>query len=198
MANNLVGILLAAGKSTRFGSNKLLHLLPDTQQAIAVQSARNLMQALPNSIAVVRPEDSELKSLLSKTGIQIIDNPVADAGLSSSIRCGVELSTAEKPQNASILKGWIVALADMPYILPDVYLDVASKISGGAMICAPEYQGKRGHPVGFSYRLIEEILTLQGDEGARSLLVKYTSQLTLINASTDGILKDIDSPEDLG
>jgi len=55
----IVGILLAAGYSTRFGTNKLLAPLPaggpETGAPVAVAAARHLAEALPEPVAVVRP-----------------------------------------------------------------------------------------------------------------------------------------------
>jgi len=60
----MVGILLAAGFSRRFGSvDKLLHLLPDGRP-MALKSAENLIQVIPTSIAVLRPENKELTEFL--------------------------------------------------------------------------------------------------------------------------------------
>jgi molybdenum cofactor cytidylyltransferase len=55
----ITGILLAAGNASRFGSNKLLHLLPDGTP-IAMAAARNLKAAIPSSLAIVRPQDHAL------------------------------------------------------------------------------------------------------------------------------------------
>lgn len=197
MSHNTVGILLAAGKSTRFGSNKLLHLLPDTQQAVAVQSARNLLEALPNSIAVVRPEDNELKSLLSATGIRVIDNPDAELGMSSSIRCGIEAVINKNPEYNDTFNGWILALADMPHIPPEIIVNIVKQLTDDTLICAPQYNGRRGHPVGFSHQLTSELLTLEGDKGARTVVEKYTSQVKLIDSPSEGVLLDIDYLEDV-
>ena len=116
MEDNIVGILLAAGQSKRFGGQKLLQSLPNTQVPMAVQSARHLIEVLPNSIAVIRTQDQELKSLLLATGIRVVENPNAELGMSTSIRCAIENQIAHLPDT----QGWIIALADMPYISPNI------------------------------------------------------------------------------
>lgn len=196
MTANIVGILLAAGKSTRFGGDKLLHKLADSQKAVGVQSAHNLLQALPSSVAVVRPEDSELISLLSATGIHIVENPDAELGMSSSIRCGIESVLNKKPDFGGTVDGWVIALADMPRIPSEIIVNIVKQITDGALICAPQYNGKRGHPVGFSQQLTRELLKLHGDIGARILLEKYADQTKLIDSPAEEILLDIDYPED--
>ena len=193
MHNNIIGILLAAGASKRFGSQKLLQPLPDSQIPIAVQSARNLLEALPNSIAVIRENDSQLKSLLLETGIQIVENPDTHLGMSTSIRCGINSQIAGQTD----MKGWLIALADMPYIPVSVIELVADAIAKGALISAPEYNKQRGHPVGFSQDLTDELLSLQGDFGAKPIINNHISQLKLIETLNKGVLRDIDYISDL-
>jgi len=193
MNKNIVGILLAAGQSARFGSQKLLHPLPDTQIPIAVQSARNLLEVLPNSIAVIRENDQELKSLLFETGIRIAENPDAELGMSTSIRCAIQSHTTSHPDT----QGWIVTLADMPYIPPYVIKQIADALRQGARIAAPEYSNQRGHPVGFSCDLTDELLNLKGDIGAKLIIKKHRRQMQLIETPEIGVLRDIDHTSDM-
>ncbi|HSW83600.1 MAG TPA: hypothetical protein VLH12_09000, partial [Usitatibacter sp.] len=55
----------------------------------------------------------------------------------------------------------------------------------------------RGHPVGFSARLREDLLALDGDEGARSVIQSHRDAVTLIPVDDEGITVDIDTPRDL-
>ena len=105
----IVGVLLAAGRGTRFGAHKLLHPLDDGRTLVE-HAARNLTMALPTSVAVVRPDDTALREILTGQGLSIIECPQADQGMGASIACGV----AATP-NAD---GWVIALADMPWIRP--------------------------------------------------------------------------------
>jgi len=190
MSETLAGILLAAGQSTRFGSHKLLHLLPDTNTPMAVQAAQHLLQVLPYSVAVVRPEDVELKELLSQTGITLINNPQAHSGISTSIRCALNVLQRHS-------QGWLIALADMPYVPVSVYQQLVTAMQQGALISAPNFNGRRGHPVGFSSKLLPELLELQGDVGAKSVILKHSAQVQQIDVVTAGVIRDIDYPSQL-
>ena len=82
------GILLAAGRGFRFGSNKLLHPLADGT-AMVVAAARHLLNALPHSMAVVRPGEEELARLLVAAGMELVVNHEAEEGMGVSLACGV-------------------------------------------------------------------------------------------------------------
>ena len=185
MTLSCTGILLAAGQGTRFGANKLLHPLKDGTP-MAVASARHLKAALPRSIAVVADADSELAGYLAQEGLHIIENPRAAEGMGTSIACGVAASAEAS--------GWVIALADMPRIPVAIIQAVTAGLEEGADIVAPDYQGQRGHPVGFAARHGPVLLQLRGDAGARSIIAANSGSLQLIDTSDAGVIFDIDSP----
>jgi len=193
MAANIRGILLAAGYSRRFGSNKLLKALPAgatrAGMPIAVAAAHHLLEVLPESLAVVRPRAQQLGKLLRDAGCNTVVCKNASEGMGTSLAAGVRA--------APDADGWVVALADMPFILPDTIRSVAQALRAGAAIAAPSFRGKRGHPVGFSRRYYEELCALRGDEGARRLLEQHLESVTLLEVEDRGVLRDIDRPSDL-
>ncbi len=184
----ITGILLAAGSAIRFGSNKLLHPLPDGAP-LAVQAARRLIDVVPNSIAVIRPDDEGLGDALAATGIRVIENPLAGEGMGTSLAMGVRAT-----QDAA---GWIIALADMPWIAPATIDAVAACLRRGASMAAPSHAERRGHPVGFSGRWREELSGLSGDTGARRLIEAHPDALELVETADPGIFRDIDHRHDL-
>ncbi len=186
--NNLVGILAAAGSSRRFGSNKLLHPLADGTP-MAVKSSQNLLAAVPNVIAVIRPDAQALDKLLTDVGLTTVINPQSEQGLGSSIACAVQASTDAD--------GWIIALADMPFINPNTIKQVVQHLAQGAFICVPLNQGRRGHPVGFSNVFRDKLLNLNSDQGASAFLKQYTDRITYITTDDVMVLRDIDFPEAL-
>ena len=189
----IAGILLAAGHSRRFShGNKLLYPLQDGLPT-ALIAARNLVAALPHSLAVVRPETPELAECLSDAGLEVLacqpeQQEMADS-LSAAIR---HLVFSQTPPDAIV-----VALADMPFILPHTITTIAERLSANASIVAPIYQGMRGHPVGFNKRFYPALATLTGDEGARSVLRRHVEEMELLECDDPGILQDIDTWEQL-
>jgi molybdenum cofactor cytidylyltransferase len=185
-----IGILLAAGFSRRFGTaDKLLQPLPDGRP-IALAAAHNLMQALPLSIAVVQPDNAQLASLLREAGLEVLS--CASSGMSDSLSAAVR-----DCDRFSSVSGYVIALADMPSIRPQTIASVAGGLHH-APICAPLFEGKRGHPVAFAAALRDELLALHGDEGARSILQRHKLEVRLLDCNDPGVLADIDTPADLG
>jgi molybdenum cofactor cytidylyltransferase len=184
----VVGVLLAAGSAGRFGAQKLLATLPNGEP-VALRAARNLLAAVPHGLAVVRPGDEALTRMLADAGLRIAVNERATSGLGSSIAAGVSASADAE--------GWLIALGDMPWIGTDTIRAVAEALLGGAALAAPIYEGRRGHPVGFSSRWRSRLLSLTGDAGARSLIQDAQTEATLLPTRDPGILMDVDRPRDL-
>lgn len=186
---SITGILLAAGESRRFGSDKLLHPLADGRP-IAVAAAQVLCAAVDNTLAVVRPGSTELTDLLSRESpLHIVTCVEANRGMGASLACGVKASL-----NA---QAWVIALADMPFIQVITIKQLVALLNKGASIVAPQYQGKRGHPVGFSQQFVTQLSQLTGTMGARSVLQQNHTQVTLFSCDDAGIHCDVDTPRDL-
>ena len=188
MAANICGILLAAGASRRFGSDKLLYRLGGNTP-VAAAALANLRAAGPHVIAVVRPGATALANLLSDAGATVILCANADEGMGASLAAAVSAS--------GDATGWVVALADMPYIRQQTIEKVAASLAAGAAIVAPAYRGERGHPVGLSARFRPQLQALRGDAGARALLKANSSLIELIEVDDPGVCRDIDTPDDL-
>ncbi len=184
----IAGVLLAAGSSQRFGGNKLIESLRDGTP-VAVAAARNLKAGTDRTLAVVRTGDTYLESLLHAEGLEIVRCPDADGGMGVSLACGVRA--------AAEASGWLIALADMPFIHRQTICGVARMIRAGSAIAAPACQGRRGHPVGFGRAYGHALMSLQGDAGAWELLRKHAVQIDLLQTNDVGIHIDIDNPRDL-
>jgi molybdenum cofactor cytidylyltransferase len=182
------GILLAAGASRRFGGDKLRVPLPDGTP-IGVAALRAMRSALPTVIAVVRPHDAALTALFAEHGARVVHCANADDGMGASLACGVDAS-ADAP-------GWVVGLADMPWVAPDTIRAVAEAIAAGASIAAPVHRGERGHPVGFAASHRAALQALRGDEGARAIVAGAGATLVRIDVDDAGVVRDVDAPGDL-
>ena len=181
-------LLLAAGRATRFGANKLLHPLADGTP-LALAAARNLATALPGALAVVNDTDAELMRLLQAAGLKVSVCPHAQEGMGASLAWGVAQTAGAD--------GWLIALADMPFIAPHTLRAVAEAVRAPLDIVAPQHGGRRGHPVAFGRAYGPTLGRLRGDTGARTLLHAHPDRLILLSCDDPGVLQDIDSPEQL-
>jgi len=193
--SGVVGLLLAAGSGTRFGGAKLLAPLPRTSHGVAagtpigVAACLHLVAALPRVIAVVRTRDVGLRDLLQETGAQVVVFDRAHEGMGVTLATGVAA--------AAEADGWVVALADMPWIAPATIAAVAARVRDGASIVAPIHRGERGHPVGFGHAHYDALAQLTGDEGARGLVASHRAVLELLDVQDPGVLLDVDRGDDL-
>lgn len=183
-----VGLLLAAGSATRFGSDKLLHSLLHGVP-IAVQSARHLKTGIDRVIAVVKPGASALAEAFANEGVEIVVCENAAEGMGASLACAA--------RKAGKADGYLVALADMPFVRPTSVAAVRAALEAGAPLCAPYFRARRGHPVGIAGSFFNDLVSLRGDEGARKLLAEHEKRLVKIAVGDPGVLRDIDRPEDL-
>ena len=210
----LIGLLLASGRGRRFDAggrrNKLLAALPDGQ-SVVVASARAMCAALAQVVVVVPSRATLLEAALSDLPVRLVRNARAREGMGASIAVGVEAIETEFPDAS----GWVISLGDMPFIAPETITLVADALlaaqrgnvsrngrayadTGDArpMIVMPVYRGRRGHPVAFSSALGSELRALGGDVGASALFERHAVQI--IECDDRGILRDIDTPDDLG
>jgi len=191
MARNqedIAAILLAAGAGARFGGDKLPHPLEDGV-AIAAHAARNLLAATPDVVAVVRWGDFPLYDILEQEGCQVTMFQGAARGMGASLAHGVA--------QARGADGWVVALADMPRVPVAIIKEIIASLAGGTLIAAPVHKGERGHPVGFGAALRDELLALDGDQGARAVLERHRNAVKLVECADPGVLYDIDRKTDI-
>lgn len=189
----IVGVLLAAGRGSRFdasgATSKLLQPLPEGPhrgRPVAQAAALNLRDSVDRILAVVRPGDDRLADVLAEAGCDLVVNAQADVGMGSSIARGVQASAGAA--------GWLIALADMPAIAPASIARVAAALRAGAPAVVPVVHGQRGHPVGFSAALAVPLMALREDQGARGVL-RAASPL-LLDLDDAGCLLDLDTPAD--
>jgi molybdenum cofactor cytidylyltransferase len=184
----IVGLLLAAGSASRFGSDKLRHALPHGVP-IAVQAARIFKLELSRVVAVVKPGSAELVDALKEEGCEVVVCENAAEGMGASLACAARA--------AGEADGYLVALGDMPFLRRTSIAAVRDALANGAPLVAPYFRTRRGHPVGIGKRFYEDLLSLRGDEGAKKLLAANAGQLVKIPIGDPGVIRDIDTPQDL-
>jgi molybdenum cofactor cytidylyltransferase len=183
------GILLCGGSSTRFGAEKLL--APLRGSPLACHAARNLVAGAGSALAVIPMGSTALRRALEDAGCDILETPDTRRGIGASLAVAIATS--------SEADGWLVALGDMPFIRVATIAALRTALEGGALIVAPVLapSGERGHPVGFAGALKAELIALDGDLGARSVIERHRDGLATLAVDDPGIVADIDVPADL-
>jgi molybdenum cofactor cytidylyltransferase len=184
----LYALVLAAGSGSRFGGGKLM---ARWRGGALIDGALQAAMAAPVRAAlVVSGADPAVRAHVEAWGLTVVEAADHALGLSASLKAGV----ASLPPGAS---GVLVFLGDMPLIPHAVLEPLAEALEGGAPAAAPVFQGRLGNPVALSAALFPQVLALEGDRGARALIEGLGERLVLIPSPDDGILIDVDRPDDL-
>lgn len=180
-------IITAAGQAERFRKaggqgNKLNAQLND-----GTVFAQTLRHAQASGLAihvVTRPENTQVQQLCLEK--QIPFTLIDSAGLGESIAAGV-CATQH-------WQGWLIHLADMPFVLPAVFVQVAEALESHEL-ARPCANQQPGHPVGFAHIYYEKLCKLSDDNGARELL--RGEAVHMIDVIDTDSQRDIDLPSQL-
>lgn len=184
----MIGILLAAGFSKRFGeTDKLQSKLPHGEW-MAMAAAQYLVQVLPHTIAVVKHNDSPLAEALKAAGLQVVFCDKSANSMAESLVTAMHIVT-ETPSN-----GCLIALADMPFIQPHTIQAVADALVETQEIVIPTFQNQRGHPVAFAPQYYPALLNITGDNGAKAVVQQFADKVRYLPCDDAGVLQDIDTP----
>lgn len=195
--STLAGVILAAGKASRFGSDKLLYelTLAGERRPLIQHALLPWLSVFEEISVVIRPDARRLQqalldfAILHHKTIHLIECKKAALGMGHSLRAAIEAT----PEAV----GWIIGLADMPLIPVSVLKKIYQNLILGGHITAPYFEGRRGHPVGLSYSYKDELLALKGDSGAKRVLQRDVEKIQKFESNHSGILMDIDYEHDV-
>jgi CTP:molybdopterin cytidylyltransferase MocA len=177
-------LVLAAGSSSRMrGRDKLLETIGG--EPLILRAARAACRAAQEVIVALPADDRARGAWLTDLPLRVVR--VEERAMSASLRAGVGACGAE---------ALTVHLADMPEIgARELAAQAAAWARGGAPILqATSADGRPGQPVTFARELFPEILSLRGDGGARSLLLRHPVERHALEGRA--ALTDLDTPED--
>ncbi|WP_297200371.1 molybdenum cofactor cytidylyltransferase [Thermanaeromonas sp.] len=188
-STNVGIIVLAAGKSSRFGAPK--QLLPVEGLTMVQRVVASAVRSGVGEVVVVLGHRAEeIVPLLKGYPVHLSFNPSWQEGMSTSLKAGL-LGLSPRVRAA------LVFLADQPGVTPSVLQLLAKAYSEtGKKMVVPYYRGRRGNPVLLDRSLWEEIFSLEGDKGARDLLNRYPEEVLTVEVDCAGVIEDIDTPED--
>lgn len=185
----IVGIILAAGRSSRFGSNKLLaDFLGKPLIRHVVDNA--LASSLDEVLVVLGHEAELIRQAIPD--VKCVRNPDCDQGMSSSVKTGV----LEVKDRCSAL---VIIPADYPLITSNIIDTVITSYrTSGKPIVIACFQGRHGHPVLFDKSLIPEMLKIEeATRGLKSVLSAYSNLILEVETGSRYVLMDVDVVEDL-
>jgi molybdenum cofactor cytidylyltransferase len=165
-------IILAAGSSSRLGKPKQnlvfqgSTLLQRTIKAALSADCQQIAVVLGANVQVIEPT-------IIDQPIQIIHNPDWEAGMSSSINCGLAALLKTNPQLQSV----ILMLCDQPFADTSIINQLIQASANNKQLVACNYNGTIGVPALLDKNHFKELLALQGNEGAKKLLLKYTNEV---------------------
>ncbi|MBY0612100.1 MAG: nucleotidyltransferase family protein [Beijerinckiaceae bacterium] len=188
---SVAALILAAGRSTRMGSNKMCAELDGKPLVRHVAEAALASQARP-VIVVTGHEQERVRQALSHLALDIVHNPAFAEGLASSLKTGV----AALPQEAS---GVVVLLGDMPFVSAatiDALIE-AHRAAPAKAAVVPLVDAAWGNPVLIGQTLFDDVERLCGDRGARALLLAHRDAVIELPVDEPALLVDIDTPDAL-
>ena len=196
----ITGIILAAGKASRFAGLKQCADIGNGSTLLAHVVTQALNSNLDDVLLVLGYKRSEiLKSLvdlLDNNRLTVVENDAFETGMSSSLRAG--LKTVHESAAAVMF-----ILGDQPMVTTELMNDLVSEYKrSNAPLCVPmiktdESAQRPGNPVIIGQRLFPEILEITGDIGARELVKKYLSQARLVGLDNDITQFQINTQDDL-
>jgi molybdenum cofactor cytidylyltransferase len=188
----VAAIVLAAGKSSRMrGPNKLLADVGGRPLVRRVVEQVKASRASP-VIVVTGHQQDEIARALSGLDVTLVHNPDFGEGIASSVRAGI----AAVPGDAD---GVLICLGDMPLVSEGMIDALIARFApdAGALIVVPVDGGRRGNPVLWSRRFFPELMSLEGDVGARHLIGRHGEAVAEVAVAGEGAFLDLDTPEAL-
>lgn len=185
----IAAIVLAAGKSSRMGANKLL--LPLAGHPLVWHVVEAACASSAAAVIVVLGNDADTVAAALPTGrYQRVDNPHYAEGLSTSLHAGLDAL-------ADDVDGALILLADMPLTsLATLETLLAAARETPERVVATSQGGRPTPPLYWPRALFEALHAIHGDEGGRSLLMRSSGDARLIEAAQPDETLDVDAPED--
>ena len=175
-----VAVVLAAGYSSRTGTNKMT--LTIDNKAILERVIETLLDVCDKIIVVGGHNYNAIKLITDKyKNVKLIENTKYHLGMFSSVKCGV----SEMAGDFFLIPG------DYPLVKQTTY---QALLKGKADFIVPEYNGRRGHPVLIKRKLIEAINEEPIESNLKAFRDKCNTEFIQVN--DEGILIDLDTMED--
>jgi molybdenum cofactor cytidylyltransferase len=184
-------VILAAGGSSRFGPHKPLIRFRGKSLVRRIIDAACAAGCSP-VVVVIGSEDEKLRRELDHSGVVTVKNQHWQRGIGSSIRCGIEGLVENSPD----VEASVLLVCDQPAVDACVIERLmALRETTGKSIVASSYADTLGVPALFARSVFEELLSLDDNTGAKSIILRSRKHVASLPFSEGQI--DIDTWEDL-
>jgi molybdenum cofactor cytidylyltransferase len=172
------------------GTNKLLLPIDGMPMLNHVIDAA-LYSQVSHVMVVTGHNSAEIGQLCAGSTLQVVHNPDYVSGMASSIRTGLDALPAG-------IDAALIMLGDMPYVTAmEIDRLIDAHRATPTAICVPRYGDQRGNPLLWPRRWFPLLRQLEGDTGARSLLIHFAEHIQPVEVDNPAILQDYDTPEAL-
>ena len=181
-------VMLAAGNSRRFGSNKLLYEINGKPMYLwTLEKLKRAAEKMEGSEIVVVTQYQEIINKAIEMKIPVFVNPRPEDGISLSMRLGLE---CVKDTDACLF-----TVADQPWLTVETILRLIElfKKEQKGMACTIR-DGKNGNPCIFSHRYYQELKEISGDRGGKLLIKKHPEDVAYLRIEDARELQDVDEP----
>jgi CTP:molybdopterin cytidylyltransferase MocA len=180
------GLILAAGKGSRFGGPKQLAELDG--RPLLEHAVQAMTESPVGRVVVVLGAGAE--SVIARVDLHGAEPVLCERweeGQSASLACGL----AELPDCEAV----VVTLGDLPHLSTNAIRRVIAARGEGIEAVRATYSGEPGHPVLLERELIERLRDVTGDHGARNLLLSVSPREVPCDDLGGG--EDVDTPAQL-
>jgi molybdenum cofactor cytidylyltransferase len=181
-------IVLAAGKASRMGENKLVAEIGGKAMVRRVAEAALASRARP-VIVVTGHERERVEAALAGLDIGFVHNPHYAEGMSTSLKAGLAALPAEA-------EAVVIVLGDMPQVDGALIDRLAAALGSGKLIAIPVRDGRQGNPVAWARALFGELAQIEGDRGAKPLIAAHRDAVVEVPAGAAAFV-DVDTKEAL-
>jgi molybdenum cofactor cytidylyltransferase len=173
----IVGIVLAAGSSTRLGRPKQVLDLAG-KPVICHVVERSLAAGLDEVIVVTGGAGMAVTSVLAGYPVRIVPNPAYLAGQSTSLVTGLRAVMDDASVDAIV-----VLLGDQPGVDPEDIVAVAARRRlDSPPVVMTAYGDTRSHPILFGHEVFPELLAITGDQGGRDVIRAHAPEVAVVRS----------------
>ena len=187
----VAGVLLAAGTSSRMGSNKMLFEL-EGESVLRGAAKRALAGGLAPLVVVLGHQAETARRELRGLPCQVVINPNYELGINTSLKTGIAAveKLPERPQAA------LVMLADMPFVTAEMIAALIARYrSSAAPLVISDYEGVNAPPMLYDRSLFQELGEMSGEGCGRQVVKRHRGEAEVLSWP-ESALADLDVPED--